>query len=62
MPIHASVVDTDQFNSTRIDDEGNIIRKDHAKQTLTAMSLTTGSAAAAGGVIGGPAGALAVPL
>lgn len=58
MPIHASVVDTDQFNSTRIDDEGNIIRKDHAKQTLAAMSLTTGGAAAAGGVIAGPAGAL----
>lgn len=58
LPLHAQVVDSDQFANTRIDDEGNILRKDHVGGTLAAMSLTTGGAAAAGGVIGGPAGAL----
>ncbi len=58
MPLHAAVIDTDQYRNTRVDDEGNILRKDHAGATLAAMSLTTGGAAAAGGVLGGPAGAL----
>ena len=58
MPINASVVDTDQYANTRIDEEGNVVRKDHAKETLAIMSLTTGSAAAAGGVIAGIPGAL----
>ncbi len=58
MPLRAAVVDTDQYASTRVDDEGNIVRKDHVGATLAAMSLATGGAAAAGGVLGGPAGAL----
>ena len=58
MPIHAAVIDTDRYGSTRTDAEGNVIRKDHVKETLAMMSLTTGSAAAAGGVIGGVPGAL----
>ncbi|MEZ2346085.1 hypothetical protein [Terriglobus sp. RCC_193] len=58
LPLHAQVVDTDQFANTRIDGEGNVLRKDHVGGTLAAMSLTTGGAAAAGGIIGGPAGAL----
>lgn len=58
MPLRAAVVDTDQYQNTRVDDEGNILRKDHVGATLAAMSLTTGGAAAAGGVLGGPAGAL----
>lgn len=58
LPMRAQVIDTDQFADTRIDTEGNILRKDHVGATLTAMSLTTGGAAAAGGVIAGPAGAL----
>jgi len=57
-PVHASVIDTDQFGQTRVDSEGNIIRKDHVGATLAAMSLTTGGAAAAGGVLGGVPGAL----
>lgn len=56
--LNASVVDSDQFANNKIDDEGNIIRKDHAKETVAAMSLATGGAAAAGGVIGGGVGAL----
>ncbi len=58
MPVHAAVIDTDRYGSTRTDAEGNVIRKDHVKETLAVMSLTTGSAAAAGGVIGGVPGAL----
>lgn len=58
MPLRAAVIDTDQYVNTKVDEEGNILRKDHVGATLAAMSLTTGGAAAAGGVIGGPAGAL----
>ena len=58
MPVHAGVIDTDKFADTRIDNEGNIVRKDHAGQTLATLSLTTGSAAAAGGRSAGVPGAL----
>ena len=58
MPLRAAVIDTDQYANTRVDDEGNILRKDHVGATLAAMSLTTGGAAAAGGVLGGAPGAL----
>jgi hypothetical protein len=57
-PVRASVIDTDQYGQTRIDSEGNIVRRDHVRATLAAMSLTTGGAAAAGGVFGGVPGAL----
>ncbi|AFL88396.1 hypothetical protein Terro_2489 [Terriglobus roseus DSM 18391] len=56
--MRAMVIDTDQTADTRIDEEGNILRKDHVGATLAAMSLTTGGAAAAGGIIGGAPGAL----
>lgn len=58
LPLHATLIDSDTFNNTRVDAEGNLIRKDHAKETLTALGLTTGGAAAAGGVIAGVPGAL----
>ncbi len=58
MPLGAAVIDTDQFADTKVDAEGNIVRKDHAGTTLAGMSLATGGAAAAGGVIAGPPGAL----
>lgn len=58
MPLHAAVIDTDQYANTRVDEEGNIRRKDHVGATLAAMSLTTGGAAAAGAVLGGGVGAL----
>ncbi len=58
MPLHAAVIDTDQYARTRTDGEGNIIRKDHAMQTIAEFSLATGSGAAAGGLIGGAPGAL----
>jgi len=56
--LHAQVIDTSQHNVTRINEEGTILRRDHVKGTLAAMSLTTGGAAAAGAVIGGVPGAL----
>lgn len=55
--VRAQVIDTDQSFATRIDSEGTIVRRDHIKGTLAAMSLTTGSAAVAGAVIGGGVGA-----
>ena len=58
MPLRAAVIDTDQYAHTRVDDEGNILRKDHVGATLAAMSLTTGGAAAAGAVLGGGVGAV----
>lgn len=55
--VRAQVIDTDQSFATRIDSEGTIVRREHLKGTLAAMSLTTGSAAVAGAVIGGGVGA-----
>jgi hypothetical protein len=57
-PVHAQVIDTNLYRSTRVDREGTILRRDHAKQTATVLGLTAGSGAAAGAVFGGPAGAL----
>jgi len=56
--LHAQVVATGEDNVTRVDNEGTILRRDHIKQTLAVMSLTTGSATAAGAMIGGGVGAL----
>lgn len=58
LPVHAVLIDTDRYDDARVDNEGNLLRRDHAKETLAAMSLTTGGAAAAGGVLGGAPGAL----
>jgi hypothetical protein len=56
--LHAQVADTDQYNATRVDEEGTILRRDHPLKTLAAMSMTTGGAAAAGAVLGGGVGAV----
>lgn len=56
--IHAQVIDTDLFRNTQVGPSGAVIGSDHAKSTLAIMSLTTGSAAAAGAVFGGVPGAL----
>ncbi len=57
-PVHGQVVDTDLFRATKIDQEGTILRRDHKVETLGAMTLSTGSGAAAGAVFGGWPGAL----
>ena len=56
--IRAQVIDTSLYASTKVDDEGTILRKDNARKVLAAVGLTTGAAAAAGGVIAGVPGAL----
>ncbi len=57
-PLHAQVFDTSQVQATKVDYEGTILRKDHIGETIAAMSLTTGGAAATGAVLGGGVGAL----
>jgi hypothetical protein len=54
--LHAQLIDTNK-SSLNVDREGTLKRRDHAKETLAVMSLTTGGAAAAGAVIGGGVGA-----
>lgn len=58
MPLHAAVIDTDQYARTRTDAEGNIIRKDHVMQTVAEFTIAAGGGAAAGGLIAGAPGAL----
>ncbi len=55
--IHAQLIDTDQSAHTTVDREGTLVRRDHPRETLAAMGLSTGGAAAAGAVIGGGVGA-----
>jgi hypothetical protein len=56
--IHAQLIDTDQYDNSKVDREGTLLRKDHPKTTLAAMSVATGGAAAAGAMLGGGVGAL----
>jgi hypothetical protein len=56
--VHAQLIDTDQMDHSNVDSEGTLVRKDHAKETLAAMSVATGGAAAAGAMVGGGVGAL----
>jgi hypothetical protein len=58
----ADVIDLDQtqtvHDQSRVGEEGEIVSNPHLKARLAALSLTTGSAAAAGAVVGGGVGAL----
>lgn len=56
--IHAQLIDTNQTDHSSVDSEGTLVRKDHPKETLAAMSVATGGAAAAGAMVGGGVGAL----
>lgn len=56
--IHAQLIDTDQNSHSNVNSEGTLVRRDHPKQTLAAMSVATGGAAAAGAMMGGGVGAL----
>ena len=56
--LHAQLIDTDQNNHSTINSEGTLVRRDHPKETLAAMSVATGGAAAAGAMMGGGVGAL----
>lgn len=57
-PLRGQVMDTATYNHTKVDSEGTILRRDHAKATVGEISLATGAGAAAGGVIGSIPGAL----
>lgn len=56
--IHAQVIDTSLYRSTKVDEEGTILRRDHRKEEAGVLALTTGSGAAAGAIIAGVPGAL----
>jgi len=56
--VRAQVIDTDRFQTTKVDSEGTIIRRDMSKGTVGAMSLSTGGAMAAGAMIAGVPGAV----
>ena len=56
--IHAQLIDTDQTDHSTINSEGTLLRRDHPKETLAAMSVATGGAAAAGAMMAGGVGAL----
>ncbi len=51
------VIDTDQTSQTKVDSEGSLVKRDHAKETAAVFGLAAGGGAAAGGVAGGPVGA-----
>lgn len=56
--VHAQLIDTDQMDHSNVDSEGTLVRGDHVKKTIAAMSVATGGAAAAGAMLGGGVGAL----
>ncbi len=56
--LHAQLIDTSQTNSSKVDSEGTLVRRDHPKETLAAMSLAAGGGAAAGALVGGGVGAV----
>jgi hypothetical protein len=56
--LRARAIDTDQWDNTKVDNEGTIMRSENKKRNVAVMSLTTGSGMAAGAMIGGVPGAL----
>jgi len=53
--LRGQVIDTDMYKLVKVDDEGTILRKDHAGRT---SALTAGTGAAAGAIFGGLPGAV----
>lgn len=56
--IGARVIDTGDWDDTKVDNEGTILRSDHSKQTFGVMGLAAGGPMAAGAILGGVPGAL----
>jgi hypothetical protein len=56
--VHAQLIDTNQNDQSKVDSEGTLVRRDHPKETLAAMSVATGGAAAAGAMMAGGVGAI----
>jgi hypothetical protein len=55
--LHAQLIDTNQSGNTRVGSEGNVLRRDHAKETFLVIGGVTGVGAIAGAAIGGGVGA-----
>ena len=55
--VHAQLIDTGK-SEFRVDNEGTLKRKDHAKETLAIVGGVTGAGAATGALIGGGVGAI----
>jgi hypothetical protein len=56
--LQARAIDTNRWDSTKVDREGTIIKLEHGKRTAAAISLATGGGLAAGAMMGGVPGAL----
>jgi len=56
--LRARVIDTANWDDTKVDNEGTILRRDYGKQTLATMGLAAGGPMAAGAVLGGVPGAV----
>ena len=54
----AQVIDTDETRRTKVDREGTIVGKDHAKESAAVVGLAAGSGIAAGAMIAGVPGAV----
>ncbi len=56
--LHAQLIDTSATHTLKVDREGTIEHRAHKKEEAGVLALTTGSGAAAGGMIAGVPGAL----
>ena len=55
--MHAQLIDTNERGNTRVGSEGNVLRRDHAKETFLVIGGVTGAGAIAGAAVGGGVGA-----
>jgi len=56
--IQARLIDTDNWDNTKVDSEGTVLRRENGKKTLAVMGLAAGGPMAAGAMLGGVPGAL----
>jgi hypothetical protein len=56
--LRAQAIDTDRWDTMKVDGEGTILRRDHSKKTAAAIGLSAGGGLAAGAMMGGVPGAL----
>ena len=56
--LHAQVIDTSETGRTKVDHEGSIEGRDHAKATIAVVGLAAGGGVAAGALVAGVPGAV----
>jgi hypothetical protein len=56
--VQARVIDTADWDDTKVDEEGTVLRKENAKKNWAVMGLAAGGPAAAGAMLGGVPGAV----